>query len=398
MEKRKNQYSCEICSSLFERRTDTHNTSLKKHNKCICNSCISKIKYEENEAFKKSHEEAVRLASESRHKRGEERKVTVCCGICNKEFVVPYGCRDRLYCSRSCQSKAIKRTDSRKNSICLECNKSFDHYGSRILCSRECNALYASKQRIGENNPAFKENVKSVCLGCNKEFLYNRSGMQKDSVRKFCSINCFRGNQDKNDKTTAQKNPYPKEFRKIKKYIREKYNNVCLLCGNEDEVKLSVHHIDYNKNNCCEQNLIPLCRSCHGHTNSNDQHFWRTVFSVILSNSKLVKKTWGFESHICNHCDYCLKYLVFYKDKYFSNHYHCIKKELWHCLVGEFEVILTDLDGTQNYFILKEGEKLEIERKVVHQIRALKHSILTEVSTQSFDEDSYREYPSCLGI
>jgi quercetin dioxygenase-like cupin family protein len=91
-----------------------------------------------------------------------------------------------------------------------------------------------------------------------------------------------------------------------------------------------------------------------------------------------------------------LKYLIFYKDQYFSNHYHTAKKESWHCLIGKFEVVLTDLNNEQEYIEFKEGDKLEIDRKVVHQIRALKHSILTEVSTQSFVEDSYKDYPSLL--
>lgn len=61
---------------------------------------------------------------------------------------------------------------------------------------------------------------------------------------------------------------YPIEFNyTIKEKIRNMYNRVCVSCG-KNEVdngqKLSVHHIDEDKHNNTIENLIPLCKSCHG--------------------------------------------------------------------------------------------------------------------------------------
>ena len=64
--------------------------------------------------------------------------------------------------------------------------------------------------------------------------------------------------------------PYGIEFNEEKKErVRNKFNRRCFECGfSENELghKLDIHHIDYNKQNNSEDNLIPLCRSCHAKT------------------------------------------------------------------------------------------------------------------------------------
>jgi len=62
-------------------------------------------------------------------------------------------------------------------------------------------------------------------------------------------------------------NLYPTKWtRALKRLIRERDNYTCQLCGKESKMGLSVHHIDYNKENCNEENLITLCKSCHSKT------------------------------------------------------------------------------------------------------------------------------------
>lgn len=60
---------------------------------------------------------------------------------------------------------------------------------------------------------------------------------------------------------------YPYEFEAIKPYIRERDNYTCQHCGatsnGTNDYKLDVHHIDGNRFNNEEWNLITLCRSCH---------------------------------------------------------------------------------------------------------------------------------------
>lgn len=70
--------------------------------------------------------------------------------------------------------------------------------------------------------------------------------------------------------------PYGIEFNNnLKKEIHRRDNYTCQECGFTQEqlgYKLSVHHIDYNKQNNEVNNLISLCKSCHTKTcfNRND--------------------------------------------------------------------------------------------------------------------------------
>jgi len=76
--------------------------------------------------------------------------------------------------------------------------------------------------------------------------------------------------------------PYGHEFNKaLKEQIRKRDNYTCRECGFTQEqlkYKLPVHHIDYNKKNNLESNLISLCRGCHqktGFDRGNWTHYYR---------------------------------------------------------------------------------------------------------------------------
>jgi 5-methylcytosine-specific restriction endonuclease McrA len=80
--------------------------------------------------------------------------------------------------------------------------------------------------------------------------------------------------------------PYSPDFNnKLKRKIKIRDNYTCLICGKETQ-KLAVHHINYDKLNSNEQNLISLCYSCHSKTNSNREH-WIKFFESIM-NEKYV--------------------------------------------------------------------------------------------------------------
>jgi len=74
--------------------------------------------------------------------------------------------------------------------------------------------------------------------------------------------------------------PYTTNWTKtLKRSIRERDHYTCQLCGRQQEdIAFSVHHIDYNKDNCNPKNLITLCRSCHPKTNYN-RDYWIKYFN-----------------------------------------------------------------------------------------------------------------------
>jgi len=83
-------------------------------------------------------------------------------------------------------------------------------------------------------------------------------------------------------------NNYPAEFDEIlKERIREREGRRCFICGKSEEMnsrKLAVHHIDYDRNNCDEGNLVALCDTCHMSTSFGDRKKWIEFFSKTLSS------------------------------------------------------------------------------------------------------------------
>lgn len=78
---------------------------------------------------------------------------------------------------------------------------------------------------------------------------------------------------------------YPPEFNKIFKLkLKQRDNFTCQKCGiKEDELKwtLSIHHIDFNKNNNASENLISLCRACHAETNYS-RNEWTEFYKKFM--------------------------------------------------------------------------------------------------------------------
>lgn len=311
------------------------------------------------------------------------------CKNCKKEFKSPK--KDIQYCSKTCQLDSVRpKTDIRTTSNCKICGKEFKHYGERVVCSKECLSKYMSQQRLNENNPTWiADKEKKKCAKCGKVFEYTRRDLHVGQERVFCSLNCSRNNGNNKEITNNVGGNHKYLFgfnKKLKNKIKERDNYSCQLCGETED--LHVHHIDYNKNNIEDNNLITLCKRCHNITNYN-REFWSLIFIGLNSNSKIIKKGWGLEIHFVNNDKYCLKYLVFFKGKKFSWHKHVLKQELWFCMWGSFECVLNTEDNEFfNYFKFKAGDKIEIKPNLEHQLMALTNSIIVEVSTTDFPEDS----------
>ena len=108
---------------------------------------------------------------------------------------------------------------------------------------------------------------------------------------------------------------------------------------------------------------------------------------------KIVTKGWGEEVWIHNDEEYCGKILRFFKSgNKFSLHYHMLKKESWYVAKGSFDYVWLDTEsGSENTSQISVGSCITIERGLPHQLIALEdNSEIFEVSTQHFDEDSYR--------
>ena len=107
-----------------------------------------------------------------------------------------------------------------------------------------------------------------------------------------------------------------------------------------------------------------------------------------------VPKGWGEELIIENNEMYCGKLLKFKKGCKFSMHYHLIKDETWYVNEGEFIYRWIDTETAEtNEVKLKEGDVVRQRVGQPHQIIAETDGTIFEVSSQHFDEDSYRVFP-----
>ncbi len=109
-----------------------------------------------------------------------------------------------------------------------------------LYCSMYCAAKDGAYSRIGEKNHAWKGGVK--------------------------------------DK------PYGEDFTKtLKKDIRKRDGNICQICGTYEGIKM-VHHIDNDKMNSNEENLITVCSSCH------TKIYWRDDKKEARKLAKIAKE------------------------------------------------------------------------------------------------------------
>ncbi len=120
------------------------------------------------------------------------------------------------------------------------------------------------------------------CANCGKLFKKNYKS------KKFCSIKCVAENTGKrkmakivsdwkNGIIDATKGKTSKTFRPaIRKYLLEKYNYCCYVCGfnklhpRTNMPILQIHHIDENPTNNNEDNLVILCPNCHALADSKN--------------------------------------------------------------------------------------------------------------------------------
>jgi len=133
------------------------------------------------------------------------------------------------------------------------------------------------KRKIGEANRGKcpSKEARQKMSECHK-----RENLSKETRQKLSE--CQKGSKHWNWQGGKSPELYSIQFnRELKELIRQRDNYQCQLCGMpecENIVKLSVHHIDYNKKNCLPSNLVSLCISCHTKTNYNKK-YWIEYFT-----------------------------------------------------------------------------------------------------------------------
>ena len=107
-----------------------------------------------------------------------------------------------------------------------------------------------------------------------------------------------------------------------------------------------------------------------------------------------VPKDWGWEEWITNKPEYCGKILHIDPGKKGSWHYHKSKDETFQVLVGELTLLHGDDDDVakSRAMTLRVGQSAHMPPRTRHQLICAGPTAceLIEISTQHFDDDSYR--------
>ena len=188
---------------------------------------------------------------------------------------------------------------------CIDCGKKISLtnglYGYK-RCTK-CDNLYRknNKQFAGNNNPAYKDGrtLKPKCVICHNEVKdYRYKTCSRKCKKIYCKINKIMfgknnpmfgrfGKEAGNYIHGKSREPYPLEFNEpLKEQIRKRDNYQCQNpeCNMTEEEHiivrgrvLDIHHIDYNKKNCENTNLISLCQQCNLRANSN-RKYWKEIY------------------------------------------------------------------------------------------------------------------------
>jgi hypothetical protein len=171
-----------------------------------------------------------------------------------------------------------------KKHYCIDCKTEEISYSSWRIGTQRCLKCWHEFNR-GINNSKFKGG-KPKCIDCGKQL------SSYTTVDGRCN-NCYRKfNVGKNHHSFIHGEgniPYPNEFNdQLKESIRKRDNYTCQNCSMTEEEHLivmgrvlDIHHIDYNKNNCDNNNLITLCNQCNVRANSN-RDYWFAYYQKQL--------------------------------------------------------------------------------------------------------------------
>ena len=233
------------------------------------------------------------------------KKIICACDECAKVRILRKA--DYKPLCASCTRRGRRNTNwqgGKVKLICQTCgiNISVDpcdvKYSKGKFCSLRCRSKWRSEHQRGKKSPLWKEREKRICQTCGAEFPIE-SYRIKYGGGKFCSTACMGKWQSENlkgENSFAWKGgisfePYCNKFNfAFKEYIRNKFGRVCFLCQKtetENGQRLSVHHVNYNKDCGCDDDetcqFVPLCRSCNSEVNSKREE-WEAKIKAKMRN------------------------------------------------------------------------------------------------------------------
>lgn len=119
------------------------------------------------------------------------------------------------------------------------------------------------------------EKVRVSCFYCGTEAMVNP--LRKKYKLYFCNHECsgLYHSRENHPLYIGKPKQYPRTWKKsLKMKIIARDGGKCVICEQppKNNKNLPVHHIDENKENCDENNLVTLCPSCHKSVHFGTKH------------------------------------------------------------------------------------------------------------------------------
>jgi len=237
--------------------------------------------------------------------RRKKEMISKLCENCGQifEFKNTKRNKNRLYCSSFCAKSSNgknnigkKRTDDFKIKLSERTSGTKNPFYGKKHTNEAKQKIKAKNSRTliekcGEEKAnLIKAKISESQIG-NKNHFYGRKhtneARQKmgrdvsgDKNPMFGKGHLLKGEKNGSWKNGISFQDYGTEFTiDLKTNIRKRDKFLCQVCGKNGYV---VHHIDYNKKNNNEKNLITVCSSCHGKTGFN-RNQWEIFFQSILN-------------------------------------------------------------------------------------------------------------------
>lgn len=183
------------------------------------------------------------------------------CENCNNEHDGSYG--SGRFCSRAC-ANSRKFSQQVKEKISLKLKRNIYNF---CVCGKKLSKNNRTGFCLECRNKNNKNNKKNSCKICGKVISKNKTGM--------CSSCLVSSKKEEHISNLKSGNIIftGSSILTIKKYMLEKQNNKCLICGNENvwcgkELIFVLDHIDGNSTNNHEDNLRLICPNCDSQTST----------------------------------------------------------------------------------------------------------------------------------
>jgi len=226
--------------------------------------------------------------------KGSNKRVWAVCDRCGKGRWVHYDqYRDLCHpCAMNSDKTRRKISENRKKYV----GANHPMYGKTFSKQTRANMSKAArgKKLSEEHKRKISESCKIVLstTEMRKKLRDAQLGRRHSEETKKKIGEAQQGDKHHSWKGGVSFEPYcPKFNEAFKESIREKFGRVCFLCPTTEEEngrKLSIHHVQYEKNCLCDDikcEFVPLCDSCHGKTNHNREHWEVLILEKLASTT-----------------------------------------------------------------------------------------------------------------